>query len=164
MSITIRKINHRPWPVTVRIPVCDEATGQVNELEQTFIAHWKAFSESTLKAIFEEADRRFPPPAGGGTPPLDVALEKNAHVFAQLLTGWSAVRDEAGNDIPYTEEALAGWVCGPDGLALSAGLNASLSEIRFGVAPAKNSPTSPAPGPAPAADEVAAPAAETLAS
>lgn len=61
-----------------------------------------------------------------------------------------------------TEEALTGWVCGPDGLALSAGLNAALSEIRFGVAPAKNLPTSPALGPAPAADEVAVPAAETL--
>lgn len=156
MAITIRKITHRPWPVTVRIPVCDETTGQVAELEQTFIAHWQAFSESTLKAVFEEADRHFPPPAAGSVLPLDVALKKNAWVFAQLLTGWSAVRDESENDIPYTEEALTDWVCGADGLALSAGLNASLSEIRFGVAPAKNSPTSPAPGPARAADEVVA--------
>ena len=60
MAITIRKINHRPWPVTVTLQTCNEADGSVTALEHTFIAHWKAFTEAELKTLFATADERFP--------------------------------------------------------------------------------------------------------
>lgn len=154
MSISIRKLKHRPWPVTVRLNVCGD-DGTVVEVEQTFIGHFNPFTEADLKAIFEDADKQFPLPADGGIPPLDQVLAKNAFVFRQLLCGWSEVTDEeTGEPIPYTAEALDAWVQGGDGLAVSTGFNAALSEIRFGLAPAKNSNTSPEVGQPRVAGEV----------
>nr|MBP9714610.1 hypothetical protein [Sterolibacterium sp.] len=71
----------------------------------------------------------------------------------ELLTGWAKVQDEAGCELPYSRELLTEWVCGADGLAVSSALNVSLSEVRFGVAPAKNSLPSLADGEVPVADE-----------
>jgi hypothetical protein len=154
MPITIRKLKHRPWPVTVRTQECVES-GQVTEVAQTFIAHWAPFTEDLLQALFAEADETYPPPADGAMPELHVVLAKNALVFGRLICGWEEVAEETGAPLEYAPALLEGWVRGPDGLAVSAGLNTALSEIRFGVATAKNSPTSLAPGPLPAAGEVA---------
>lgn len=155
MAITIRKINHRPWPVTVKLQTCNEADGSVVAQEHTFIAHWKAFTEADLKTLFATAEARFPAvdaeEAVGER--LADGLKKNAFVFGELLTGWSKVQDETGCELPYSRELLTEWVCGADGLAVSGALNVSLSEVRFGVAPAKNSLPSPAPGEVPVADE-----------
>lgn len=81
---------------------------------------------------------------------MPLVLRRNAAIFSRVLTGWGAeVRDENGASIPYSAEALSALVTGPDGRAVSVGINEALGQIRFGVAPQKNDATSPVPGPAP---------------
>ena len=156
MSITIRKLKHRPWPVTIKRQICDE-DGTVSEVENTFVAHWKPFTEDDLQGIFDAAEQAVPAPKSPGSDQADVAnlklrevLARNALIFPQLIVGWGPeVLDEDGQPLTYSTEELAALITGPDGMAISAGLNTAMSEIRWGVAPAKNSSTSPTAGPAP---------------
>lgn len=146
MTFTIRKTRNRPWPVTVKTKVCDEA-GQVDEVAQTFIVHWKPFTEVEFKSVIDAAEAAHPAVDGEDTP-LSKILAKNAIIFTALIEGWGdEVKDEAGKPVTYSAKALSGLIQGPDGLAVSGGLNAALTELRFGIAPAKNSNASPAPGP-----------------
>jgi hypothetical protein len=163
MSFTLRQLKYRPWPVTVKLLEADE-TGEVSEHEFTFVLHFKPFSEAEFKAAFEASDAEKAPaadaeavpvadsekPAGQ---PVALLLEKNSKLFARLVDGWGKVLTEDGPPAPYSPEALQALVIGPDGLAVSAGIHRALNELRFGVAPAKNLPTSAAPGPSPAAAE-----------
>lgn len=145
----IRKLNHRPWPVTVTALECDEATGEVLAIEQKFIAHFKPFSESEFMKIRDAAQASVPLPEGVDvdSPPMEITLARNAALFARIICGWGPeVTDESGQPVPYSTEALSELVTGPDGIAFSAGLSQALMEVRFGIAPAKNSKTSPMPG------------------
>ena len=168
MAITIRKTQYRAWPVSVKQPVCDD-NGVVTEAVATFVAHFAAFTEAEFEASIAEAERSFPtqdkvapaadaevstePPKEAVPPPLSLSLLRNAHVFRSLIAGWGReVKDEAGVSIPFSSDALTSLVTGPDGVAVSAGINRAMFELRFGVAPAKNSPASPEPGAAPGAD------------
>jgi hypothetical protein len=154
MAFTVRKIKHRPWPVTI-IQQLAAGDGSVAEVSSTFMVRWKPFTEKQLKEIHDELDKRFPPPEEGKVAPMDQALERAAAFYPQLVCGWGdEVKDEDGIPLPYTEQTLADMITGPDGAAISAGLGAALMQIRFGVAPAKNSPTSPEPGQASAPGEV----------
>lgn len=168
MSFTLRKLKHRPWPVTVKLLEADEA-GEVKENEFTFVLHFKPFTEAEFKVAFEAAHAEQAPPdaekvlvaepvpvADSEKPvdrPVALVLEKNSKLFARLVDGWGKVLTEDGPPAPYSPEALHALVTGPDGLAISAGILRALTELRFGVAPAKNLPTSAAPGPSPAAVE-----------
>jgi hypothetical protein len=153
-----RKLTHRPWPVAVAFLDCDEATGAVTETEQTFIAHFKPFSEADLLAarrqIFgDEADPTNK--ARLEEMPVAVYAMLEAAFFAALVTGWTQVSDESGGGVPYSDAALTALCTGEDGPAFRRGFNRAISQIRFGVAPAKNAETSPSPGPTPASVEAA---------
>jgi hypothetical protein len=153
MSFTLRKLKYRPWPVTVKLLESDDA-GQVVESEFNFVAHFKPFSEAEIKAL---AERTIDAKVDGEKKEeraIAELLEKNHEFFSPLLDGWSKVVSEAGEPLPYHDETLHAMVTGPDGMAISAGLHNAIREIRFGVAPAKNLPTSAAPGPNPDVGEV----------
>lgn len=165
MSFTLRQLKYRPWPVTVKLLEAD-AAGEVSAHEFTFVLHFKPFTEAEFKAALEAAGDEKPlasdaepvPVADSEKPaerPISLLLEKNSQLFARLVDGWGKVLGEDGQPAPYSPEALHALVTGPDGLAVSAGIHRALNELRFGIAPAKNSPTSAAPGPNPAAVEVA---------
>lgn len=165
MSFILRKLKHRPWPVTVKLLDANEA-GEVSENEFTFVLHFKPFTEAEFKAALDALnDEKAPAAAGEQAPaadaekpvdrPIAATLEKNSQLFAQLVDGWNKVLDEAGQPVPYSPDALRALVIGPDGMAVSTGIHRALTELRFGLAPAKNLPTSAAPGPSPAAAEVA---------
>lgn len=156
MSFTVRKIKHRPWPVTVKLLESNFA-GEVVEREFDFVLHFNALSESEYKAIFDELNpspenspASAEPQPGVEAPAIDKSLAallaNNARVFARVICGWSKVLDEHGEPLPYSNEALTAIVTGTDGLAISSGIHSALQQLRFGVAPAKNSPTSAAPG------------------
>lgn len=150
MAFRIRQTSYRAWPVTVLLQECD-AQGVVAETRQTFVGHFKAFAEAQHQAMIEALDARYPLPAEQDRLDLPTVLRRNADYFGQLLTGWGPeVTDDGGTPLPFTAEALTAMITGPDGLAISAALSRAVSEIRFGVAPAKNSLTSPAPGESPA--------------
>lgn len=157
MSMIVRKTTSRAWPATVAMLVCDEATGEVTETKQTFIAHWKAFTEDDIAAARALARTQHPAPAAFAAVeeaddwaklPVALLLKRNAAVFRQLLCGWgSELRDESNTPIPFGAEALTALVTGPDGLAVSRGLSDALGQLRFGTAPEKNSAPSPSLGP-----------------
>lgn len=148
--LKLRKLNYRPWPVGVTLQECLEATGEVVEVRQTFVAHFRPFTEDEFMLAREAALAAVPPPAGSeeSSPPMQVVLRRNTVFFGALLCGWGAdVLDETGAPLPYSAEALTALVTGPDGIAVSAGVNQALLELRFGMAPQKNLRPSPAPGP-----------------
>lgn len=146
MGFRVRKIAHRPWPVTVKTLEGD-ASGNVVEAAQTFVAHYRPFTEREFSALLAEAEKMYPT-VGDAPLTYETLLLRNAHLFGALVVGWGAeVVDEAGQPIPFSRDVLASMVTGPDGLALSAGIHASLYQLRHGIAPEKNSSASPAPGP-----------------
>lgn len=143
--ITIRKTAHCAWPVTVTLQHCDAATGEVSASEHRFIGHFKPLSEAERKAIHDEVEAAFPVPEGDEARlSLPTVLERNAVLFPRLMVGWDKVTDEAGVPVAFSAQTLKEWACGPDKrLAVSAGLNTAVDGLRFGLAPAKNSPPSP---------------------
>lgn len=168
MAFTLRKLKHRPWPVAVKLLSSDDE-GNVTEAGFEFVIHFKPFSEAEIKALSErtlEADKK-PPAEGAETANAERSiadlLERNVQFFAPLIDGWSKVNSEDGAPLPYTDETLHAMVTGPDGMAISAGIHAALRELRFGVAPAKNSLPSVAPGLVPAAVEAPTNSPATLA-
>jgi len=172
MSFVVRKSKSRPWPVTVTLQVGDDE-GNVQVVEQKFVGYFRPFSEAEFRTILDEETARDGltvveeriAPAGDSSalpamplPPVPTpaeGLETNARIFARLLDGWGKVLDESKVPIPYSKAALTALVTGEDGMAFSAGINHALTQMRFGVAPAKNAVTSLAPGPKAGAAEVA---------
>lgn len=147
-----RKIEYRPWPVTVALLLCAETTGAVEEISKTFVAHFRPFTEAAYQSDLVAAREAVPIPAGmlEEDLPLALGLQRNADLFARLICGWGEeVRDEAGEPVAFTPAALAELITGPDGMAVSAGINRAITELRLGIAPQKNSLTSPSPGLAP---------------
>ena len=156
MAFTVRKITHRPWPVTITLMEAD-AAGVVHEVKNTFVGHFRPFTEEEFEAVMKESALIVPAPdAQEERLPMPVVLKRNAFIFSRLLVGWGPeVRDEHGASVPYSAEALSALVTGPDGRAVSIALNTALTQIRHGVAPEKNVETSPAPGQEICADEMA---------
>lgn len=157
MALKIRKINYRRWPVTIDTRDCQD-DGTIVEGKARFVVHFKPFTEAEVLALRNEI-------FGEGTDealkarrderPLAEQADLEARFLAGLVCGWEGVTDESGAPIPFSVAALTDAVTGADGFALRAALNAAVVEVRFGIAPAKNVETSPAPGPTPAAVEVA---------
>lgn len=150
--LKIRKLNYRPWPVTVTLVECDETTGEVTEVKHTFVGHFRPFDEAELLAhrreCFGDEDGDENKKRLGGLSVVEYnALE--AQFFARLMCGWGGVADEDEASLPYSEQALAALVCGRDGAAVRRALNVAVNELRFGLAPRKNAVPSPAPGPQP---------------
>ena len=155
MAFKVRKLNHRPWPVTVKLQECD-AQGNVVAIEQTFLAHWRPVAEAERQSITDALEQAYPLPDGKERHDLPAALRRNADYFGQLLVGWGPeVTDEAGQPLTFSTEALTALVTGTDGLAISAALVHADNEIRYGIAPTKNSKTSPVPGETSGVGEVA---------
>lgn len=151
MSFKIRKTAYRAWPVSVTLQEGD-AAGNVTNVTQTFVAHFKPFSERDFAEALTDVETFHPapavvPPASEPVLSFELILVRNADLFGRFVTGWgSEVTDESGNPIPYSTEALSDLVTGPDGLAVSAGFAAAFNELRFGRAAEKNSLTLAAPG------------------
>ena len=164
MAFTVRKTAHRPWPVSITLLDSDDA-GNVKEVVNTFVGHFRPFTEDEFDAAYKAAIAAYPVPERADVTdtektdeqtPIKIVLLRNAAIFSELMVGWGAeVRDEQGQSIPFSAAALTALVTGPDGLAVSRGINAAISQFRFGYAPAKNDLTSPAHGPTPGADEAA---------
>ncbi len=109
------------WPVIVQIP----AEGGFEEWRFTGV--FKVLPEEDFEAwddAPEGADRK-----------LSAVLADNARKFAGVLVGWDEVTDPAGRPVTFTTALLQEQVCGPRGLALSAGINKALQQIRFGLSP-----------------------------
>lgn len=146
MAFKVRKIDHRPWPVTVRFKVCDDA-GKVAEVEQSFVGHFLSFSEEEHGAVVDAVKQALPGPEDNGDIPFALVLQRNALYFEKLMCGWGPeVTDEADRPLPFSPAALKAMVTGPDGAAISDGLSRAIGELRFGMAPQGNLSTSPAPG------------------
>ena len=164
MTFTVRKTTHRPWPVSVALLASDDA-GNVQEVVNTFVGHFRPFTEDEFDAAYKAAIEAYPVPGRANATdtektdeqtPVKIVLQRNAAIFSKVMVGWGAeVRDEQGQSIPFSTDALTALVTGPDGLAVSRGINSAVSQLRFGYAPAKNDLTSPTPGPTPGADEAA---------
>lgn len=164
MAFTLRKLKYRPWPVTVTLVESDEA-GVVSENKLVFVVHFNPLSEADIKAAFDEEVGEEKLAAGGDdAKPVErsvaLILEKNSRLFARFICGWSKVQDEEGVAVPFSPAALHALIVGPDGLAVSAGLQTALNELRFGLGAAKNSQNSVEPGqaPVPAEDSTNSPA------
>lgn len=156
MAFKVRKLDHRPWPVTVKQREC-QPDGSVTEFAQTFIAHWKPFTEDYLAArrveIFGSgSDEELASKAAARDVREEARLQ--GRFYAGLLAGWSEMQDEAGNPLPFSEDQVIDLCTGPDGPDFRLAFGNALLEIRFGIAPTwqggaeKNASTSPAPGPA----------------
>jgi len=157
MSIQINRSQHRRWPVSVMTLVCQD-DGSVVEVENRFIGHFRPFNEDEVKAIRSEifgdgTDEELDKRAEGRTTAEQAALE--TAFYERLMCGWEAVLDEAGQPVPFTPATFKDLAAGPDGHRVRRGLAKATLEIRFGIAPAKNVGTSPEPGPAASAGEVA---------
>jgi hypothetical protein len=145
MSFKIRKLDHRAWPVTVILQESD-AQGVVTALEQTFVAHWKPVTEADREAITAAVDADHPI-AKSDQRDMKALLARNAAYFGHLIVGWGTdVCDDAGTPVPFSTATLTALITGKDGLAVSSALVKADNEIRFGIAPTKNSKTSLAPG------------------
>lgn len=150
----IRKVAYRAWPVGV-ILLESDAAGNVTELTQRFVAHFKPMSEADYDALAAELDKTFPPEADVTDRPMSCTLKRNAWYFSRLLVGWGdEVRDENGSPVPFSESTLKALLASPDGLAFSNALVQANNQIRCGVAPEKNSPTSVVSGGDSSAGEV----------
>lgn len=146
MSYVVRKTAYRAWPVRFTLLVCDN-DGNVTEVESGFVLHFRPFTEAEYEDIVARArgdDTRSPEDI-----PLSEILERNARIFGELTVGWSKLAGDDGGAQAYSREMLTALVTGHDGRAISIGIHQAIAEIRFGVAPVKNSNASPAPGPTP---------------
>lgn len=171
----MRKAKSRPWPVTVTLQVGD-AEGNVVEVKQGFVLNFTPLSEKEVQQIIDEetlrgkvvvkaleileevdaaaAGQPLPPPAPS-TSSVHEMLDLNSRIFTRLVDGWSKVMDEDKKPIPYSSATLAAMITGLDGLAISTGINQARMQMLYGMAPAKNAATSPAPGPEASADGAA---------
>jgi len=83
------KISQKPtykWPVTVHIP----ADGG-KFTKATFTAEFKALAQTDIDAIIQDGKDG----------------DKNADLCRECLSGWSAVQDDDGSELPYSDEAKA---------------------------------------------------------
>jgi hypothetical protein len=150
MAFKIRNLQYRRWPVTIKLAECD-AAGQVVETEQQFIGHFSAFTEADIvkartEVFGEVSDEAMAKSAQER--PLGEQGALDAEFYGRLMCGWEQLTDETGAELPFSRETLKTICTGPDGMAVRRGIGQAIVEIRFGVAPAKNAVTSPAPGPA----------------
>lgn len=150
----IRKIDHRPWPVTVTLLVCCALTGAVSEETHTFVVNWRPFSESDLGEI----RRRIYGPGSDDDHRAAAAartIEENARLdtefLAQFVQGWEGVVDASNQPVAWSRDVFDALCLGEDGPAIRRALHTALTELRFGIPAQKNSLTSPSPGPTPSA-------------
>lgn len=144
-----RKAGYRAWPVEVTLQQCDETTGEVTAVTIQFVVHFKLFSEDDYLAAVSAAEKALLQPKGETPEQLTwaLALRRNAHVLSALVVGWGP--EVVGDDdqpLVFSPESLTDLVTGVDGRSISAGFMTALLQLRYGTAPAKNSPTSPLPG------------------
>lgn len=147
-----KKVAYRPWPVTVFMVESDE-DGNVTEREETFVVRFRPFDEERIEALRKESEQKFP--CTDDSVPMSVVLNRNAYLFSSLVDGWGdkGPRDEDGV-LQFSTEMMRELTTGQDGARFSAGMHQAISQLRFGIAPAKNASSSPKDGHAP--DAVAA--------
>ncbi len=156
MSFKVRKTQHRPWPITLVGQEC-QADGSVLEVTSRFIAWFKPFTEAEILDIRNEifgagSDEELKAARENRT--LAKQAELDGEFFSRLLCGWEHVTDEDDQPLEFSPARAWALCAGPDGAIVRAALSDAVLQIRFGIAPAKNVATSPAPGPTPGAVEV----------
>jgi hypothetical protein len=156
MALRVRKSTIRKWPVTFTLMVGDDL-GDVSPVEQSFVAHWNPISEAEHEALLKETATQFGDPMPDDDSQAakekraklsqSQILERNAWYYAQRICGWGPeVAGEDGLPLPFSQDALKALVTGEDGNTISAALLVADRQVRYGIAPAKNASTSPAPG------------------
>ena len=108
MAFVLKKVSSYKWPVTVQIPVDG---GKFKK--ETFTAVFKKMSRSTF---------------------ADLAEQSEEALISEILGGWEGVKDEDGDEVPYSKAAQADLCDDPYVLR---GLIDAYSES-LGGAPAKN--------------------------
>jgi hypothetical protein len=126
------------WPVIVNLP---QAGGTFNEFQ--FPMEFRVLSPAEFEALVKDtggaskpdgSDLSAAPKLTAPKPPnLSEVVLANVPIFQKIVTGWSGVKDRAGNEVAYTPEKLAEQITGPRGPALSAGIWRAISEIRYGT-------------------------------
>lgn len=157
MAFKVRKIQFRRWPVTLIGHECGD-DGTVAEVNARFVGHFRPIDEAGVLALRAEVfgagdDEDLAAAARARTVAAQAALE--GEFYGRLMCGWEGVTGDDDQPLPWSEQAVQALCTGPDGPAARRALAAAVLEIRFGLAPAKNAVTSPAPGPTPGAGEVA---------
>lgn len=132
------------WPVLVKLLA---AGGTFKESQFTVSMH--VLSPVEYEKLFAESIATVSAPKGdvaapgltespgvavkitSAAPKLSVALQDNIPAFKRLITGWSGIKDGAGNDIVFSPEKLVELITGPYGLAMSTGIWRAINEIRF---------------------------------
>lgn len=124
------------WPVTISIPVDG---GEVASFQFTGV--FKRLSDQALDEILgvKESPKIEPDDSGElatglvTSPRMQDVLRENAELFPKLLVGWESVKTAAGEDVPFSIDALQSQVTGANGKFLSAGLWQAVAEIRHGA-------------------------------
>lgn len=131
MALKVRKSANRAWPVRVALQECD-AAGVVNEVEQTFVAHFKPITEADRQALIDELDAACGSRATAETVLAEVSAIVGDHDGAGgdarevLLRVAQAMRkmgdltteESLERNARYFERLLVGWgdeVIGEDG-------------------------------------------------
>lgn len=122
------------WPVIVSMPIDG---GSFADFQLTAVI--RVLSPQEFEALTAAASS-----GAGPTRDQDI-LAQNAEIFGKLIRGWSEVLDQAGNQIPFSPEALTAVTTGAHGLRFSAAMWKAIGEVRWG-APLKNSVPPPAGG------------------
>lgn len=108
MPFVLKKVSSYKWPVAVEVPVDG---GRFKK--ETFTAVFKKMSRATFS---------------------DLAEQSEDDLIAEILVGWEGVKDEDGEEVPYSKAAQA-ELC-DDPYVLRALINAYSESL--GGAPAKN--------------------------
>lgn len=120
MAFVIKEDLRIQWPIKISIPA-DGGTFQDFE----FIGFLNRQSPAQLHELANSASVE-----GLSFPEM---LAANVDKFAEVLTGWSGVKDTAGQAVPFDVEVLRNLVTGPDGAAFSRGVWEALNELAYGV-------------------------------
>lgn len=92
MAFVLKQSDTYTWPVTFEIP----NSGGRHE-KHTFDAEFKRLPQSKVAPMISKLDG------------LDAAadLEQITDMAAEIMVGWSAVTDNDGKEIPFSQKALA---------------------------------------------------------
>lgn len=132
-------VNKIWWPVTVEIPFDGGTLAKFQ-----FEAEFNVLAETEYDAILGEKPE--------SEKLVSVILVENYEKLRKIVTNWRKIK-RGGVAVPFSEMALHDEITGKHGRALSTGIWAALTQIRYGVVVGNFEPL-------PGTGQQAAPAAE----